>query len=203
MIPKMGRNGEGVNMRNGFLLVVVLMSVSTLSTAADMAGGDVSPEGYLVGPQDVLEISVWKEEDLSKTVLVRPDGKLSFPLIGDIQAGGKTPDQIRREITEWLRKYIPDPVVTVIVSKVAALKIYLIGEVKKAGEYTIGRQMDVIQALALAGGLTSFASENDIKILRRRNGKSVIIPFEYGAFKKGKKLEQNILLKSGDVVLVP
>lgn len=185
------------------IAMILLMSSSAISVAAESAGGDVGPQGYLVGPQDVLDISVWKEDDLTMTVLVRPDGKISFPLIGDIQAGGKTPDQIRKEITEWLRKYIPDPVVTVIVSKVEALKIYLIGEVKKAGEYTIGRQMDVIQALALAGGLTSFASENDIKILRRRNGKNIIIPFEYGAFKKGKKLEQNILLKSGDVVLVP
>ncbi len=182
---------------------LVLTAASAAPAAAQGAGGDVGPAGYWVGPQDELEISVWKEDDLSKTVLVRPDGKFSFPLIGDIQAGGKTPEQIRREITEWLTKYIPDPVVTVIVTKVAALKIYLIGEVKKAGEYTIGRQMDVIQALALAGGLTAFASENDIKILRRQDGKSIIIPFEYGAFKKGKKLEQNILLKSGDVVLVP
>ncbi len=191
-------------MRIYFLIsVILLMSFSAVSTAASLAGGNVGPDGYLVGPEDTLDISVWKEEDLSLSVLIRPDGKLSFPLIGDIQAGGKTPDQIRREITEWLRKYIPDPVVTVVVAKVAALKIYMIGEVKKAGEYTVGRQMDVIQALALAGGLTAFASENDIKILRRKNGKNIIIPFEYGAFKKGKKLEQNILLRSGDVVLVP
>ncbi len=191
-------------MRNHLFVSLIFFMLSAAPLAvAEMAGGDVGPAGYLVGPQDTLDISVWKEEDLSLTALVRPDGKITFPLIGDIQAGGKTPDQIRREITEWLRKYIPDPVVTVIVSKVAALKIYLIGEIKKAGEYTVGRRMDVIQALALAGGLTSFASENDIKILRRRDGRTTIIPFEYGAFKKGKKLEQNILLKSGDVVLVP
>ena len=171
--------------------------------AQESVGGNVGSSGYFVGPEDVLEISVWKEESLKREVLIRPDGKLSFPLIGDIQAAGKTPDQLRREIAEWLGKYIPEPIVTVVVIKVAAYKIYVLGQVKKAGQYTVGHRLNVIQALALAGGLTPYAAENDIKILRRNDGKEVAIPFEYAAINEGHKLEQNIILKSGDVVMVP
>lgn len=171
--------------------------------AQESVGGNVGSSDYFVGPEDVLEISVWKEESLKREVLIRPDGKLSFPLIGDIQAAGKTPDQLRREIAEWLGKYIPEPIVTVVVIKVASYNIYVLGQVKKAGRYTVGHSLNVIQALALAGGLTPYAAENNIKILRRNDGKEVAIPFEYAAINKGQKLEQNIILKSGDVVMVP
>ena len=161
------------------------------------------PTEYLIGPEDVLEISVWKEEGLEREVLVRPDGKLSFPLAGDVQAAGRTPEKVQAEITERIKRYIPDPVVTVTVKAIGGNKIYVIGEVKNPGSYVIGRYVDVIQALTLAGGLTPFARENSIKILRREGIKEIGVSFEYAEVKKGRKLEQNIFLRGGDVVVVP
>lgn len=186
-----------------FLLLVLMSVTANMASAAEPASGSVIAAGYSIGPEDVLEISVWKEEGLQSEVLVRPDGKISFPLVGDIQAEGKTPEQLRHEIAGWLKKYIPDPVVTVLVKKIAAYKIYILGQVNKAGQYTVGMYLDVMQALALAGGLNPYASENNIQILRRQGDKEIVIPFEYSEVKKGRHLEQNIILKTGDVVVVP
>jgi polysaccharide biosynthesis/export protein len=161
------------------------------------------PTEYLIGPEDVLEISVWKEEGLEREVLVRPDGKLSFPLAGDVQAAGRTPEQVQTEITERIQRYIPDPVVTVTVKAIGGNKVYVIGEVKNPGSYVIGRYVDVIQALTLAGGLTPFARENSIKVLRREGTREIVVSFEYAEVKKGRRLEQNIFLRGGDVVVVP
>lgn len=158
---------------------------------------------YLLSPEDVLEISVWKEESLTKQVVVRPDGAFSFPLVGDVQATAKTVEQIREEIRERLKKYIPEPVVSVSLLKVTGYKIYVIGRVNKPGEFVTGRFVDVLQALAMAGGLTPFAAENDIRILRRVEGKEYVRTFRYADVRKGRSLEQNILLRSGDTVVVP
>jgi len=173
------------------------------SAAAGDAGlRDLTPD-YLIGPEDVLEITVWKEEGLIKQVLVRPDGGISFPLAGDVHAAGKTASQLQREITQRLEKFLSDPVVLVAVMKIAGNKIYVIGRVNKPGEYAPGRYVDVLQALSMAGGLTPFAAENDIKVLRKENGKDLVFPFRYSQVKAGDKLEQNITLKGGDVVVVP
>lgn len=158
---------------------------------------------YQIGPDDVLDISIWREETLQRTVTVRPDGNISFPLVGEITAASRTPAELQREITERLKKYMPDPVVTVIVDKVASYKIYVIGEVKSSGQFQVGHYIDVVQALAIAGGLTPFASENQIRILRRENGVETAIPFQYSSVKAGRNLGQNIILKRGDVVVVP
>jgi polysaccharide export outer membrane protein len=158
---------------------------------------------YLIGPDDMLDISVWKEESLQRKVVVRPDGKISFPLIGEISASPHSAEELQNEITQRLKKFIPDPVVTVVVEKVAAYAIYVIGEVKNSGQYQVGHYLDVVQALALAGGLTPYAAENKIKILRRENGVEVAIPFEYTKVEAGGDLKQNIILKRGDVVVVP
>ena len=158
---------------------------------------------YLLSPEDILEISVWKEESLTKQVVVRPDGAFSFPLVGDVQATAKTVEQIREEIRERLKKYIPEPVVSVSLLKVTGYKIYVIGRVNKPGEFVTGRFVDVLQALAMAGGLTPFAAENDIRILRRVEGKEYVRNFRYADVRKGQSLEQNILLRSGDTVVVP
>ena len=163
-----------------------------------VSGGD-----YQIGPEDTLEIDVWKEKDLQREVIVRPDGWITFPLVGNIEAKGKTAQQLQQEITEWLRQYIPNPVVTVSVKKIASYKIFVIGRVNKPGDYVVGRYVDVLQALTLAGGLTPFAEEGKIKIVRKRNGKETILPFDYSAVKKGKQMEQNITLMSGDVIIVP
>jgi polysaccharide biosynthesis/export protein len=158
---------------------------------------------YLIGPDDVLHIAVWKETELQRQVIVRPDGRISFPLIGEIPAAARTPGELQQEITQRLRRFIPDPVVTVIVEKVASYKIYVIGEVRNAGQFQLGHYIDVVQALALAGGLTPFAAENRIQILRRENGMETAIPFRYSQIKAGRDLDQNIILKRGDVILVP
>ena len=158
---------------------------------------------YLVQPGDILQISVWKEKDLEREVLVRPDGGLSFPLAGEIKATGLTMEALRKEIEMRLTRYIPSPVVTVAVKQAAGSKIYVVGRVARPGEYIATRYLDVMQALSLAGGTTPFASENSIKILRRVNGVETAIPFKYGQVEGGRKLKQNIILQSGDVVVVP
>jgi polysaccharide export outer membrane protein len=185
-------------------LLMILGTVPTPAWADDIPRAAPEAQGYPLGPEDVVEISVWKEEGLKKEVLVRPDGMLSFPLVGEVQAAGRTADDIRSEVTQRLRKYLSDPVVSVTVLKVAAQKIYVIGRVNKPGEFVSGRYIDVLQALSMAGGLTPFASANDIRILRRKGTASEqVIPFRYNDVVKGKSLDQNIILKPGDVVVVP
>ena len=176
----------------------------TTAKAADLAKDAKELSGdYEIGPEDLIEISVWREKDLQREVLVRPDGWLTFPLVGNVRAAGKTAHELQAEITKRLRKYIPDPVVTVTLLKVQGLKIFVIGKVDKPGEYMVGRYVDVLQALSLAGGLTPFANEDDIKILRRQGNSERIIPFDYSEVKRGRNLEQNIRLQAGDVVMVP
>ena len=191
----------------GLLFSVVAMAAEPAAEPAPAATEKTQPAatepGYQVGPEDVLAISVWKEDSLKVEALVRPDGGLSFPLIGEVQAAGKTAGQLQQEITERLNKFIPDPVVSVSVLKVVGNKIYVIGKVNRPGEYPCGRYVDVLQALSMAGGLTPFASENDIKVLRKENGKDTVLPFRYSQVQKGQDLEQNVTLKSGDVVVVP
>lgn len=190
----------------GILLPLSLTSCASLggeTLAGGPAGSLKPPTDYLVGPEDVVVISVWKEEGLEQEVIVRPDGKLSFPLAGDVVAEGRTPEQIQADITKRLERYIPDPVVTVSVKEIGGNKVYVIGQVKKPGAYVIGRYVDVVQALTLAEGLTPFAAENSIKILRRHGAEEQVFAFEYAEVKKGRNLEQNIFLKGGDVVVVP
>jgi polysaccharide export outer membrane protein len=164
---------------------------------------DVDPSSYRVGAEDVLEISVWREEALKKELLVRPDGGVSYPLIGEVQVAGKTVLEIREEITKRLERFIPDPAVSVAILKVGSQRVYVIGKVNKPGEYPLGRYVDVLQALSMAGGLTPFADSNEIRVMRREGGRQVVLPFEYGRVVRGQKLEQNIQLRGGDVVVVP
>ncbi|MEK6634567.1 MAG: polysaccharide biosynthesis/export family protein [Nitrospirota bacterium] len=159
--------------------------------------------GYRLGAEDVMLISVWKDEQLTREVVVRPDGMFSFPLVGDIQAEDRTVEEIRTDLVKRLVKYIPNPNVSVAVMKVLSYKIYVVGRVNKPGEYLIGHYTDVLQALSLAGGLTPFAAENDIKVIRRVRGQQQVFPVRYGDLRKGQDLEQNILLQRGDTVMVP
>ncbi len=163
----------------------------------------VTDPGYEIGPEDALDISVWRDETLKASVLVRPDGGISFPLAGDFIVAGKTAEQVRDELVKRLEKFIPEPVVTVSVVRVASYHIYVIGRVNKPGDLLVGRNIDVLQALTIAGGMTPFASEDGIRIIRKIDGKSVSIPFQYSRVRKGGDLSQNITLKSGDVLLVP
>jgi len=163
----------------------------------------VADPTYEIGPEDALEISVWRDETLKASTLVRPDGGISFPLAGDLIVAGKTATQVREELVKRLSKYIPEPVVTVSVVRVSSYRIYVLGRVNKPGDFQVGRNIDVLQALSIAGGMTPFASEDGIQIIRKVDGKPVSIPFEYSRVRKGGDLSQNITLKSGDVLLVP
>ena len=158
---------------------------------------------YVIGEQDVLDISVWKEGEVTRQVPVRPDGKISLPLISDVQAAGLTPMQLATVITERLRKYLADPQVTVTVLSINSRRIYLVGEVARAGAYPLLPNMTVLQALSTAGGFTQFANLKAIYVLRDENGKQVRYPFNYKDAIKGQKSEQNILLKPGDTIVVP
>ncbi len=181
------------------LAAFALLAGATLAQAP--AG--VDPSTYRVGPEDVLEISVWREDALKKEALVRPDGGISYPLVGELQAAGKTVLQLREEITKRLEKYIPDAVVSVTVLKTGSQRVYVLGKVTKPGEFPVGRSVDVLQALSMAGGVTPFADLNGIRIMRREGDRQVVLPFEYGRVVRGERLEQNVLLRAGDVVVVP
>lgn len=183
------------------LLVTALLFLST-SQALAQEGGQNRTE-YLVNPGDLLEVSVWKELDLQRTVLIRPDGAFSFPLSGDIVAEGRTVGDIRAELESRLATYIPNLVVTVTVAEIRGNKIFVIGQVKNPGEFVMNPRVDVMQALSIAGGTTPFAQLNNIRILRRRDGVQTIREFRYSDIIKGQNLSQNILLEVGDVVLVP
>jgi polysaccharide export outer membrane protein len=158
---------------------------------------------YLLGPEDVLKVSVWKDEHLTQESVVRPDGMITFPLIGEVQASGRTTEDVRAEIARRLTKFLPNPNVTVTVLKVLSYRIYVLGRVHKPGEYQVGHQTDVLQALSMAGGLTPYAAENDIKIIRRSGVDEQVFSFRYSDAQKGKNLQQNIPLQRGDVVMVP
>ena len=173
------------------------------SPSADAATRGTADPGYVIGAEDALDIAVWRDETLKATVLVRPDGGISFPLAGDFIVAGKTAAEVRAELVRRLEKFVPEPVVTVSVVKVASYRIYVIGRVNKPGDFQTGRNVDVLQALSLAGGMTPFASEDDIRIIRKEGGNSVSYPFQYSRVRKGGDLSQNITLKSGDVLLVP
>ncbi len=161
-------------------------------------------QDYRLNPGDVLQVSVWNEDELNREVLVRPDGGISFPLVGDIVAAGRTVTQVQEAMSARLDTYIPDAVVTVAVLAVNGNKIYVLGKVARPGEYVMNSGLDVMQALAIAGGVTSFAAENKIRILRRGpTGAQQALPFRYAEVKEGNRLESNILLNSGDVVVVP
>lgn len=184
-------------------IFMLILSLGISTKVFAIGASPTANEGYLIGPEDVLHITVWKEEELDREVVVRPDGKISFPLVGSVQAAGRTTEEVQREITERLKKYIPDPVATVAVKTVSGYKVYVLGKVNNPGEFTVGRYVDVLQALTLAGGLNPYASEGGIKILRRKNGKQIALPFDYEEVEEGENLAQNILLKSGDIVVVP
>jgi polysaccharide export outer membrane protein len=158
---------------------------------------------YTVKPGDVLSISVWKEPDLQRPALVRPDGSFSFPLVGEVDARGKTVAELNRIISERLARYIADAVVTVSVQEIKGNKVYVIGQVNKPGEFVVNPSVDVMQALSMAGGTTPFASLGDIIILRRTASGKKALEFRYNDVVRGKRLEQNIDLQSGDVVVVP
>ena len=213
MMLKKSASGVIASLRPLILFFVVLMGGAPSHESNAMEAVSAAPAsegwrplvdpGYRLGAEDVMLVSVWKDEYLTKEVVVRPDGMFSFPLVGDIQAEDRTVEEIRTDIVKRLTKYIPNPHVSVAVTKVLSYKVYVVGRVNKPGEYVIGHYTDVLQALSLAGGLTPFAAENDIKVIRRAKGQQQVFVFRYGDVRKGQDLEQNILLQRGDSVMVP
>lgn len=187
-----------------FILGLTLSSLMSFSVEPSFAQPDdaVAPS-YRLGPEDVLEISVWKDDSLSRPVVVRPDGFISFPLVGEVLAKGKTVDQFTDGLKARLSRFVPNPTVTVTVTQINSNKIYVIGKVNRPGEFLVGHDTDVMQALSLAGGITPFASKSNIKILRRIEDKQIIFLFDYGDVLSGDDLEQNIILERWDVVMVP
>ena len=158
---------------------------------------------YKIGPQDVLTINVWKEPDVSREVPVRPDGKISLPLLNDVEAAGLTPMQLANALTENLKKFISSPQVTVIVKEINSRRVYVIGEVVRAGTFPLLPKMTVLQIVSSCGGFTQFANPKKIYVLRTKDGKQTKLPFNYKDVVSGKNPEQNIELEPGDTVVVP
>ena len=172
---------------------------------APAASSPVAPNDpdYKIGPQDVLTITVWKEPDVSREVPVRPDGKISLPLLNDVDAAGLTPMQLASSLTESLKKFISSPQVTVIVKEINSRRVYVIGEVVRAGTFPLLPKMTVLQIVSSCGGFTQFANPKKIYVLRTKDGKQTKIPFNYKEVVSGKNPEQNIELQPGDTVVVP
>lgn len=183
-------------MNKGFFCAAVffIWGVPTLAAAQG---------SYTIQPGDTLEISVWKEPDLQRTVLVTPDGAFSFPLVGVVNARGQTITDLQKLISFTLAQYIAEPVVTVSIEQIKGNKVYVIGQVNKPGEFVVNPMVDVMQALSMAGGMTPFADADNIRILRRVNGAQQAIQFSYSDVAKGRRMEQNVSLLSGDLVVVP
>jgi polysaccharide export outer membrane protein len=175
-----------------FLLLVIANAVALAAEST-----------YQIGPGDVLEISVWKDESLTRQLVVPPDGIMSFPLIGDLDVKYMTVTDVRKAITKKLSEYVPDATVSVILLNLNSLQAYVIGKVHKPGQYAITMETSVMQILSMAGGINPFADGNKILILRQINNKTVKIPFNHDQVMKGENLQQNILIQRGDVVVVP
>lgn len=178
--------------------------LTALAAMMMLAFGSIAlAQPYLLNAGDTLAISVWNEETLQKDVIVLPDGRISFPLAGELAAQGKTVSQLQAAITEKLKTYLSDPVVTVSVMNVGGNTIHILGKVTNPGIFVMSQPLDVVKALSLAGGLSPYAEENNILVLRRRGDQQDIFPVRYAGIKKGKDLDTNIMLKSGDVIVIP
>jgi polysaccharide export outer membrane protein len=176
-----------------------------LLTPPGLRAQDTAAENrYLIGAGDVLEISVWKDPELTRTVIVLPDGRIGFPLIGELQAAGKTLTQLTGEIEQKLELFVPDVTLSIMISQVGSMHIYVIGRVNNPGRFVLNANVNVLQALAMAGGLNPFAKKGDIRIFRdEAGGETRIFEFDYDAVTKGETLKPNIRLKRGDVIVVP
>jgi polysaccharide export outer membrane protein len=164
---------------------------------------DVPPE-YVIGPQDVLGINFWRDADMTGDVTVRPDGRITLPLIGDLTAAGMTPEGLKTAIHAAASKLIEDPAITVIVRQINSRKVFITGQVTTPGAHVLTGPLTVMQLISLAGGLTEFAKKKDITVMRTdASGKQVVLPFNYSDVAKGKSLSQNVVLKPGDTVVVP
>jgi polysaccharide export outer membrane protein len=185
------------------LLSIICIAIISVVNPADAQETARPDDSYKILPGDVLQVSVWKEPDLQLELLVRPDGAVSFPLAGEISTRNRSVSDLQAELTKRLARFINEPVVTVSVKEVLGNKIYVIGQVNNPGEFVVNPQVDVLQALSMAGGTTAFADLSNIRILRRNRGIQTALSFDYKDVIRGRDLAQNVMLKSGDVVVVP
>ena len=196
-------------------LITVIAIVFTLMFVAEVSAQQPAPvrakpavavasglEDYRIGPEDILSISVWKNEAMSRVLPVRPDGMISLPLLDDVMAAGLTPTELRNVLAQKLAEYVPSPSVTVIVNDVKSFKVSVIGEVIKPARYELKSRTSVLDVLALAGGFNQFAARTRIVVLRQEGEKRVRIPFNYNRVTNGSD-EENVYLKPNDIVLVP
>lgn len=191
------------------VFIILVMFSSTVAAAekgrqVGPASGALSqPPDYRIGPGDILEISVWKDPDLSRSVVVLPDGRIDFPLVGHFVAMGRTSQELQTEMEAKLKRYIPEPILTVIVQQANSMRIYVIGKVNRPGHFLLSGNLNVMQALAMAGGLNTFAKANEIQIFREEGAHTMVYPFAYDKVTGGKQMAQNIVLRRGDVIVVP
>ena len=188
------------------LLLCLLAShpAAALSSQQETADHEVPSADYVIGLEDILSVNVWKEPELSvKEVVVRPDGKISLPLVSDIQASGLTPKQLRDQITNRLKEFVAAPNVTVVVLKVGSQSVSIVGQVMRPGVYYLGSPLTVVELLARAGGLREEAKKKKISIIRQENGQTSHFLFNYQDVSNGTNLQQNIFLRNGDQVIVP
>jgi len=181
---------------------VLGLTLSFLSQSAPPAAVPVAPSDYRIGPDDVIAVVFWREPDISGEVTVRPDGKITLPLVGEIQAAGLDPKTLEKEILSRANSYLTEPNVAVVIRTINSRKVFVTGSVGSPGAYPITGPLTVLQAIALAGGLTEFADQKNITVLRTEGAKTVTFKFNYKDVSRGKKLEQNILLRPGDTVVV-
>ncbi len=180
-------------------------AVAAAQTAASESDSPLIPIQplYVIQPSDMLEIFVWKEPELSRTVLVRPDGRISFPLIQDLNAAGLTAPELKEKVEELLKDYLETPNVTVIIDAIRNYKFYVTGEVNNPSSFTSEQPVTVLQALAMAGGLRDFADKGGIQVVRTYGREHVYLEFDYRDVIRGRRTQQNIVLRPGDVVVVP
>jgi len=173
-------------------------------SSSNAAAASVSlPPGYVIGPEDVLSIVFWRDKDMSADVIVRPDGRISLPLLNDVEAAGRTPDELRAQLVKAAAKFLEEPNATVVVKEIHSRKIFVTGQVGKPGTYPLTGGMNVLQAIAHVGGLLEYADAKNIVILRQENGQERRFKFNYKDVVKGKDVQQNIALKPGDTIIVP
>ena len=182
--------------------LVFLLTIGACAASAQTAAV-TTPGDYVIGPEDLLSVVFWRDKDMSAEVAVRPDGKISLPLLNDIQAAGLTPSQLRDRLTEDARRYLEDPNVTIVVRQINSRRVFVTGEVAKPGPYPLIGPTTVLQILATAGGLREYADEKNILVLRSEGGRPVTYRFNYRDVSKHRNVAQNVELKPGDTILVP
>jgi polysaccharide biosynthesis/export protein len=185
------------------LVAAAVLSVEAAQNQAVGASEVHAPPGYVIGPLDVLEVQFWRDKDLSAEVVVRPDGKISLPLLNEVEAGGLTPEQLRFRVLEHARRFVEEPTATVIVKQINSRNVFIMGEVQKPGTYPLGGSTSVLQLIAIAGGLTEFAGRDGIVVLRTVDGETERHRVNYNDVIKGNGLKQNLPLQPGDTVVVP